>query len=215
MPFLTLEMLDKVVFIIIGLAALTVVLSGGRLLRFWLALAGIQIGFCLGLTFGRLIFNFAVHQLVLAIVAAALLAGLLSIFSRIGCLLACGGTLVLMADQIMRLLQLDFTGYKLYILGGAFIIGAIPGVLKIRHFIVAASAFNGGWLLSFCIGGILSDWLIDQIAAEYDHLAGSGLVLLLIGSAVLMIIGAIFQFKLTWRQLPDSKHEDAENYSQQ
>lgn len=200
MPELTLELLDSAVFLILGIAALTACFAGGRLIRLWLALAGIQAGMYLGLTYGKFLFDSSVHQLALAIVAGVLLAGLFSIFVRIGSLLAVGGTVVLLADLLLRILPINPGSYRLIIMGGAFLLGAIPGVFKFRVALVLATALNGGWLASFCAGGILSGWLIDRVAVEYAILEGSGLILMLIGTGVLLILGAIIQFKLTFRK---------------
>lgn len=205
MPNLTLELLDKAVFLIIGLLALTACLAGGRLLRLWLALAGLQAGLYLGLTYGSLVFSSSVHQLVLAIVAGILLAGFFSILSRIGALFAGGGVLILLADLALRVLPFTTDSIRLYILGGAFLAGAILGLIKFRGFLILASAFNGGWLLSFCAAGVLADWLIDDTATEYAALQGSGLTLMLISTGVLLIIGSIIQFKLTFRRSDDQK----------
>ena len=52
---LTISLLDRIVFIVIALLGLAACLSGSRILRFWLALAGLQTGFYLGLRFSGLI----------------------------------------------------------------------------------------------------------------------------------------------------------------
>lgn len=200
---LTLSMLDRIVFLVIGLLALVACFGGSRLLRFWLALAGFQAGLYLGLNFGVLLFPVPVHQLILAIIAGVVLGGLFSIFARVGSLLAGAGVMLLLADQLMRQIPLpSFEPYRIYVYLALALLGVVPGVLQFRPFLILASALNGGWLASFCGGGFIAAWALDQAAARYNLLQGGPSVLVLVGTTVLMIMGAWTQFALARRRGP-------------
>ena len=194
---ITLALLDRAVFLVIGLLGLTACLAGSRLLRFWLAVAGLQTGFYLGLRFGMLILPNPIHQLILAILAAVLLGGLFSILSRVGGILAGAAVMALLADQLLRIIPISLLqGYSLYIFSGLMLLGVLLGALRVRGFMVLASAFHGGWLASYCTAGVVAGWPLDQAVTAYDQLRGGGYALLMIGTGVLMIIGSMIQFRL-------------------
>jgi len=206
---LTLSLLDRIVFIVIALSGLAACLGGSRILRFWLALAGLQAGFYLGLRFGGLVLPEPVHQLVLSVAAGIVLAGFFAIFARVGSLLAGAGVMLLLADQLLRIIPLPILQtYGLYISLGFALVGLILGAFKIRLFLILASAFNGAWLLSFCTGGFIAAWPLDQAVNKYDLLQGGHLTLTLVGTLVFMIIGAWLQFALT-RRVRQAEHQPA------
>ncbi|NLK89736.1 MAG: TMEM198/TM7SF3 family protein [Clostridiaceae bacterium] len=200
MPVLTLELLGMVVFAIVALLALVTALAGGRLLRLWLALVGLLAGVYLGLTYGGWFFPSPRHQLIVAAVAGVLLAGLFSILTRVGALFAGGAVLVLIADLVLRLLPVDTDGIRLYVFGGAFLLGAVLGFFRLRPFLIFVTAASSGWLLSFCAAGLLDQWPLDHVTAKYAALSPSGLILILISTAVWLIGGSVVQFKLTCRR---------------
>jgi|GEM_PF-7024904 len=197
---LTLSLLDRIVFLVIALLGLAACLGGSRILRFWLALAGFQTGIYIGLRFGGLLLSDPVHQLVLAVAAGIILAGFFAIITRVGSLLAGAGVMLLLADLLLRILPLPLLiPYRLYISLGFIAAGLILGVFKVRPFLILASAFNGAWLLSFCTGGLIATWPLDQVVNKYHQLKGGHLALLLIGTLVFLILGAWLQFAVAKR----------------
>ena len=211
MLVLSMSLLDQVVFLVIGLLGLVTCFTGSRLLRFWLALAGLMTGFYLGLKYGGLVLPVPLHQLVLAIFSGLILAGVFSIFTRVGSLLAGAGVMALLADQVLRILPLPLLAeYHLYILLSFVLLGVVLGVLKIKVFLILASAFSGGWLASFSGGGFIASWPLDQAAVRYFQLQGGQQALILISTTVLLILGAWVQFSLARRagsavRQPDSR----------
>lgn len=204
---LTLSLFDRIVFLVVALLGLAACLGGSRFLRFWLALAGLQAGFYVGLRFSGLILPDPVHQLVLAVVAAIILAGFFAILTRVGSLLAGAGVMLLFADQLLRLLPLPLLKpYGIYILLGFMLPGLMLGVFKVRFFLILASAFNGAWLLSFCTGGFIAAWPLDQAVLKYHQLQGGHHALIMIGTLVFMILGAWLQFALARRARPGEIH---------
>lgn len=194
---ITLALLDRAVFLVIGLLGLTACLAGSRLLRFWLAIAGLQTGFYLGLRFGMLVLPNPIHQLILAVLAAVLLGGLFSILSRVGSILAGAAVMALLADQVLRMIPVSLLhDYSLYIFSGLMLLGVLLGALRVRGFLILASAFHGGWLASYCTAGVVAGWPLDQAVTAYDQLRGGGYALLMVGTGVLMIIGSMIQFRL-------------------
>jgi len=197
---LSMSLLDRIVFLAVGLLGLVACFSGSRLLRFWLALTGLLTGFYLGLNYGGLVLPDPVHQMVLGILIGLVLSGLYSIFPRVGSLLTGAGVMALLADQLLRIIlfpQLD--EYHLYIVLFFVLLGVLLGVLQVRPFLVLASAWSGGWLAAFCGGGFIAAWPLDQAAVRYDQLQGGPHALVLIGTAVLLILGAWVQFGLARR----------------
>ncbi|NLM14678.1 MAG: hypothetical protein GX218_02335 [Clostridiaceae bacterium] len=207
MPVLTLELLGMVVFAIIALLALVTALAGGRLLRIWLALVGFLVGMYLGLAYGGWLFSSSRHQLIVAVAAGVLLAALFCILTRVGALLAGGAVLVLIADLVLRLLPVDADGIRLYVFGGVFLLGAVLGFFRLRPFLIFVTAGSSGWLLAFCAAGILDQWPIDHVVVKYASLSPSGLILILISTAVWLIGGSVVQFKLTWRRVVVAEKE--------
>lgn len=196
----SISLIDQAFFLVLGLLGLISCFFGFRLFRVWLALAGFQIGFFLCFSFGGQVFN-PTHLLIMAALCGVLLAGGLSIFSRVGGVFAGAGVMILLIDQLLRLIPIDLSTISLYIYITALLVGALLGFLRIRLFHILTTAFAGGWLVSFCVGGIVAVWPVGQAVAQYDRLQGGGQVLLLIGTIVLMIFGTLIQLALNRKAL--------------
>lgn len=190
---LPLPLLDQVAYITVLLLGLAICFFGYRLLRFWLALAGLQTGFYLGLWLGGNVLDNKVLILVVAVLCGILLAGLFVLVIKAGGFLAGAGAMVLLAALAMRLLQLPPYWYVLLV---ALLIGGILGVLTVKPFLILATAFNGAWLAADSVAGLLGRSQIAQYIQTHSQIKGAALALLLIGVAVLMILGALWQFRM-------------------
>lgn len=191
----SMSLLNQAFFLVLGLLGLISCFFGFRVFRLWLALAGFQIGFFLCCSFGGTVFN-PTQLLIMAILCGILLAGGLSIFSRVGGVLAGAGVMALLVNQLLLLIPFNLSAITLYIYVAALLIGALLGLLRVRMFQIFSTAGAGGWLVSFCTGGIIAVWPVGQVVEHFRSLQGGGLILLLIGTLVLMICGTLVQLAL-------------------
>jgi hypothetical protein len=182
---------ELVLYGLAGLLGLAACFFGYRLFRIWLALAGLQTGFYLGLWLGGLFLANDVLIIVLAVIAAVLMAGLFGLIFRAGAFLAGAGVLVLLAALVMQLLPF---GTNLYVLLGAVLVGGILGVLLVRPFLILATAVNGAFLVADSVANLLIGTPISQYVQLHQQLGSVRLILLLIGMVVLIILGAMVQF---------------------
>ncbi len=191
--------LNMAVFGLVGLLALIGCLTGSRFLRLWLALVGFVSGYFMGLQWGPLMITDPVYQLVAAFLSGIVLGGFFCILPRAGALLAGAGVMLLLADEVLRIFPAIPDFVKIWFIILLMLAGAALGVLHIKAFLALTSAFAGGWLVSFCVGGIILDWPLEQTVVQYNTLGGPGLILILIGTGVLFILGTFSQFALLKR----------------
>jgi hypothetical protein len=202
----SLSMIDQAIFLVVALLGFAACFFGCRLLRLWLALAGLLTGFYLISRFGGQILADPVHRLIVAGLCGVVLAGLFSILVRVGGFLAGAGIMALLADQLLRLLPAGLNPIALYVFLAAMLLGGLLGILQVRAFLMPATAFAGGWLASFAIAGIILVQPVGQAIQLYDQLQGPRLILVLVSTGVLFILGTMVQVamnrKNTGRKVP-------------
>ncbi len=190
---------ELILYGLAGLIGLAVCFFGYRLFRIWLALAGLQAGFYLGLRLGGILFARQVPIILTAVVGAILLAGLFGLIYRIGAFLAGAGVLVLLLALILQLMPLD-SNVRLYALLAAALLGGILGVVLVRPFLILVTALNGAYLVADSVANLMIGTPIGQYVELHRTFGSVRLILLLTGILVLSILGCLAQFRMTRRK---------------
>lgn len=194
--FQLVSLTDQAIYGVVVLLGLSACFFGYRLIRCWLALAGMQTGFYLGLWLGGMIFKSQIVTLILAILFGLFLAGLFAIFIKIGGFLAGAAATVLLAALVIQALPFGSGTYIIYTLLGALLIGGVLGLLSVRPFLILATALNGAYLAADSIANLITGAPPAEYVELHRQLGGSSLILLLTGIAMLTILGAVVQFQM-------------------
>jgi hypothetical protein len=191
---------DQAIYAILLLIGLVICFFGYRIFRVFLFLAGLQVGFILGLWLGGMLFSSQLVVLIVAILAGIVLALISGILLKIGGFLAGAGVLAILAAFVLQLLKITDSNTRLIVFLVAAIIGGLLGVFAVKPFLILVTAVNGAYLVADSVLNLVGGYPASQYLQMHGQLSTLELVLLLAGVIILAILGAMVQFRAAYRK---------------